>query len=222
MEPIKTHIYFVPGLAASSNIYDYIQLPKDIFELHFLEWLMPLHSKEPIKAYAKRMAALILEENAILVGVSFGGIMVQEMSHYLNLKKIVIISSIKSSKEFPKLLKLVRVTRIYKLLTPKFIHLVESFFKNVFPNNYKKRVILYQLYLSVRNPIYLKWSLHAVLHWNQNEPINNILHIQGTNDEIFPIKNIQNCIKIENGTHTMILFKSKKISEILLNNLTNC
>ncbi len=219
----KTHIYFVPGLGASSKIYDYIQLPADTFELHFLEWLIPIHSKELIEEYAKRMANLVTEENAVLIGVSFGGIMVQEMSHYLKLKKVIIISSVKSHTEFPKRLVFIRKTGIYKLFTSRVIQFIEAFFKNVFPNNFKKRILMYQLYLSVRNPIYLKWALHTVLHWKQKEPTSTkILHIQGDNDHIFPIKNIDNCIKIDNGTHVMILFKAKKISKIILNHLINC
>ena len=44
---------------------------------------------------------------------------------------------------------------------------------------------------------------------------NNVIHIHGNKDEIFPIKYIKNCIVIEGGTHVMILNKAKRISLIL-------
>jgi len=91
----KKHIYLVPGLAASSKIFEYLNFPKEKFELHFLEWLLPLTETEPIEEYAKRMAEFVTEENSILIGVSFGGIMVQEMSKHLKVQKIILISSVK-------------------------------------------------------------------------------------------------------------------------------
>ena len=90
MNNTKIHIYFVPGLAASSKIFEYLKFPDDTFKLHFLEWLLPLSETEKIEDYSKRMAALVTEENPVLVGVSFGGIIVQEMSKHLKVKKIIL------------------------------------------------------------------------------------------------------------------------------------
>ena len=211
----KIHIYFVPGLAASSKIFEYLQLPEDRFELHFLEWLLPLTAEESVQDYAKRMAAMVTEENAVLVGVSFGGIVVQEMSHYLNVLKVVIISSVKSKNEFPKRLKFLQQTKAYKLFPSKKIATIEDFSKIIFGKFVKKRVEMYQKYLSVRDEVYLNWAISQVLNWQQTTPNKNILHIHGTKDHIFPIKHIKNCITIENGTHVMILNKAKTISKIL-------
>ena len=36
MAATKTHIYFVPGLAASPKIFENLKFPKEKFELHFL------------------------------------------------------------------------------------------------------------------------------------------------------------------------------------------
>ena len=71
MEPKKTSIYFVPGLAASTKIFQYLHFPEEQFELHYLEWLLPLSDSEKIEYYAKRMAELVLDENPVLIGVSF-------------------------------------------------------------------------------------------------------------------------------------------------------
>ena len=218
----KTPIYFVPGLAASPKIFDYLKFSKDTFELHYLEWLLPLSEDEPIEAYSKRMADLITDENPILIGVSFGGIIVQEMSKHISTKKIVIISSIKSYKEMPKRLRIIQKSKIYKLFPTYAITSLEGFYKYAFGDFAKRTVKLYQQYLSVRDELYLKWAIHQVLHWEQKKPLSNILHIQGDNDHVFPSKHIKNCEIIKDGTHAMIIFKGKKISEILVNQLINC
>ena len=213
----KIHIYFVPGLAASSTIFENLIFPEEIYELHFLEWLLPLTIEESIENYAKRMAAFVTEKNPVLVGVSFGGIMVQEMSKHLKPHKVIIISSIKSMYELPKGLKVIQLTKMYKLFPTKSIASIEEFSKFALGEFAKKRIELYKKYLSVRDENYLNWAIYNVLHWSQTKVIENIVHIHGNKDHVFPIKNIQHCIVVENGTHIMIIVKAKRISKLIMN-----
>ena len=115
----KIQIYFVPGLAASEKIFDNLKFPKDQFETHCIEWKIPNNLEESIANYAKRMCEEIKHENPVLIGVSFGGIMVQEMSKHINAKKIIVISSIKSNKEMPKRLIAAQRSKVYKFFTNK-------------------------------------------------------------------------------------------------------
>jgi len=215
MGSAKTHIYFIPGLAASSLIYENLQLPKDKFELHYIEWILPVSNKETIENYAQRMADLVVEKEAVLIGVSFGGIMVQEMSKHLNSKKIIIISSVKNRNELPKRLKVIQKTKAYVLFPTKAIANIEEFSMYAFGDFVKKRIQLYKKYLTVRDSSYLKWAIYNVLHWKQVKILKNIIHIHGVDDGVFPIKHIKNCISIEKGTHIMILNKAKSISKII-------
>ena len=209
----------MPRLAANSKIFEYTSLPEDLFELHYLAWILPTSIDETIESYAKRMCEFIQEKNPVLIGVSFGGILVQEMSKIIHVQKVIIISSIKNNSELPKRLQLAKVTKTYKLFPANHISNIESFISLVFSTMAQKRITQYRMFLSVRDPLYLNWAIHHVLHWNQTETLSNVIHIHGTKDEIFPIKNILNCIKIEDGSHIMILNKGKKISTILINKL---
>ena len=219
METQKTHIYFVPGLAASPEIFEFLHFPEDKFELHFLEWLIPLSAHESIEAYAKRMSDLVLEENPVLIGVSFGGIMVQEISKHLQPKKTIIISSVKSRIELSKSLKFIQKLKIYKLFPSKMIENIEIFSFLAIGETFKTRLKLYKKYFTVRDRKYLNWSIYNVLHWQQSKPIENILHIHGTADAIFSFKYIKGCIPIENGTHIMVINKAKTISKIISDSL---
>ena len=168
-----------------------------------------------IQSYAQRLCAKIQHRNPILIGVSFGGIIVQEMSKIIDCKKVIIISSVKNNKEFPKRFKLAQITKAYKLFPSKVISNIESYEHYFFNDYLKKRAELYKIYLSVRDKEYLQWAIYNVLHWKQEKSIPNIIHIHGKKDEVFPIKYIKNAIEVENGTHVMILNKAKTISEIL-------
>jgi pimeloyl-ACP methyl ester carboxylesterase len=211
----KTHIYFMPGLAASPKIFDYLELPEDTYECHFLEWMLPIDLDESISNYAHRLSMEVKEKNPILVGVSFGGIMVQEMARFIDTKTVVLISSVKSDKELPKRMGFAKNTGLYKLFPTKYLKSIEKFAKDNFGGNIKKRVALYEKYLAFSDPRYLDWAFHTILHWKKNYETPNLYHIHGDADGVFPVKHISNYIKVKNGTHIMILNKAKEISEIL-------
>jgi pimeloyl-ACP methyl ester carboxylesterase len=194
----------MPGLAASSSIFERIDLPKSTFEIHLLEWFIP-ENDESLQSYSERMAQKVIHDNAVLVGVSFGGILVQEMAQFLNLRKLIIISSIKSNKELPRRMKIARTTQAYKLLPTGLLLNVEDLVKFAFGDVLKQKFKLYEKYLHMRNKIYLDWAIEQVICWNRVEIDPNVIHIHGDYDEVFPIKNIKNYIKIKGGTHIMIL-----------------
>lgn len=216
MEKEKLAIYFIPGLAASTSIFEYLHLPEE-YEIHLLPWLIPLSKDEKMEDYAKRMCESITIKNHVLVGVSFGGMMAQEMSKISKPLQTVLISSVKNHNELPKRFRLIKTLKAYKLAPIKLITNIEKF--TIFVYGAKKRGELYKKYLSMRDEIYLPWAIKNVLHWKQSTPDANIIHIHGNADGVFPIKHIKNCIVIEGGTHIMILNKAKKISAILTEKL---
>ncbi len=211
----RLSLYFIPGLAASTKIFEYLNLSNTIFETHFLEWILPLSVDESIESYARRMCSFIKHKNPVLIGVSFGGIMIQEMSKQIHCKKVIIISSMKSNKELPPRLKLARKTKIYKLFPAVFLENIEDYEYLFFGDYIKKRAELYKVYLPVRNAGYLQWAIHNLLNWQQDYELKDIIHIHGNKDEVFPVKHIKNSIEVENGTHIMILNKARTISKIL-------
>ena len=216
----KIPIYFVPGLAAGPEIFEHLELSSEKYELNYLKWIKPLALEESISNYAMRMTDNITHKNPVLIGVSFGGIMVQEMSKYIDTKKIILISSVKSNNELPKRFKMAKFTKVYKFFPTKIVSNFEDYAKYFLGKSLKKRAEIYKKYLSVRGKTYLNWSINSILNWKQEKPQNNVIHIHGTSDHVFPIKNIHNAIEIEGGTHVMILTKAKKISKIIDETLT--
>lgn len=206
----------MPGLAANPLIFERIQLDDALFEVHYLEWEIP-EKNEALLDYAKRIALHIKEENPVLIGVSFGGILVQEIAKHISVRKLIIISSIKTNLEFPKRLRFIKKTKLYKLvpisLMLGFVKLVEL----VSGEKTKHKMQLYEKFLSVRDARYLKWAFEQVLLWNCLEADKNVIHIHGSRDEMFPLKNIKNCIVVEGGTHVMIFTKYRWFNANLAN-----
>ena len=210
----KIPVYMMPGLAASTAIFERIKLPEANFEIHLLEWEIPLE-KESLLNYAKRIAEKIIHPNPVLIGVSFGGILVQEMARFIKVRKVIIISSVKSNLEFPRRFKLGKTTKAYKLIPMSLILNLENLAKFSFGDTINKRIKLYEKFLSVRDIRYLEWSVEQVVLWDRTVVDENVIHIHGDADDVFPIKYIKNCIVVKGGTHIMILNKYKWLNENL-------
>src|SRR5690606_243481 len=210
-------VYFMPGLGASPLIFENIILDKNEFEPYLLEWKIP-YKGETLQEYAKRMCEEIHHENPVLIGVSFGGILVQEMNKIIPTQKTIIISSVKSNHEFPRRMKFAKLTKIYKLFPMSVLQHIEDYIPDSLNKKYLKgRKELYKMYLSVRDKLYLEWALEQVILWDREVADTNVIHIHGDQDEVFPIKYIQDCIVLEKGTHVMILNKYKWLNEKLPN-----
>lgn len=208
------HVYLMPGLAANPTIFEHIKLPKDQFKIHWLEWILP-NKKETLESYAKRMIVKIEHDNSVLLGVSFGGMLVQEMSKHIKLRKLFVVSSVKSKHELPKRMKVLKLTRAYKILPTQLVSNIDFLAKYAFGEAVTKRVELYRKYLSVSDKRYLDWAIKNVIEWNQEEPNTKAIYIHGDKDAIFPHSCHGNCIVIKGGTHIMVINKYKWFNENL-------
>lgn len=215
----KKHLYFLPGFCASHQIFELLEFPEDQFEIHHLPWLIPDIPKEAMSVYAGRYKSLIKSEHPTLIGVSFGGMVVQEIAKHVDFEKVVIISSIKLRKELPLFLKILYHTKSYMLFPVAMVSQLEKYSMLMIGKTAKKRLKLYKKYMFIRDQKYIRWGVSQVFEWKQNVAHKNIIHIHGTNDHLFPIKNIKGCIPIKGGSHIMIITKLKAINRILLEEL---
>ncbi len=204
----------MPGMAANPSIFDGIKLPADTFEIHRLEWFVPLNGMT-FESYAKKMCSQIEHEAPVLLGVSFGGLLVQEMARHMETSKIIAVSCVKKPSELPKKMLFAKYTKAHKLLPTSLVSNVELLAKYAFGEKASKRLELYEKYLSVRDKKYIDWALDQIVNWHQVKPPNNLVHIHGDNDAVFPIKNIKDCLVVKKGTHTMIIHRARWFNENL-------
>lgn len=208
------HVYFMPGMAADPAIFEHIFLPEERFRVHMLEWQMPW-SKESLQDYARRMSRFIQNDNSVLIGVSFGGVIVQEMAKFVDLKRLIIISSVKCTDELPPRMKFASRTGLFKLIPTSLADYVDYFEKIAVGDFLKKRARLYKQYISITDKQYLDWAIRNMVNWKCEKPDERVIHIHGDKDEVFPIKNIRNAIVVRGGTHIMIINRFRWFNENL-------
>ena len=206
-------------MGANSKVFERLKL--DDYNLNFIEWIIP-DTNESIVEYAKRMAKDIdVTKPVILIGMSFGGIMVQEISKFIEVEKIILISTVKTREELPTLYKLSSALSLHKLIPSVFFHNTKLMAKTLFGKNSPTIVKTIERYFTMRDIRYSRWAMDKVVNWKQTEYHKNLLHLHGTTDSVFPVKFISNATFIEGGTHLMIFNKATQLNKHISTFLEN-
>ena len=170
---------------------------------------------ESLQGYALRLKEQIKEPGAVIVGVSFGGMLATEIAKTDPTSKVIIVSSNKIKDEFPKIFLTGKYLPVYKwlpsILLKKGTIIRSKFFS---PKGEKQKKIFQQI-LSDTDTKFTKWAIYSILHWKNKVTPDNVIHIHGTSDNLLPYRLVKADYAIKNGTHLMIMNQYKEISELL-------
>lgn len=219
---MKPTLYFIPGLGGDKSMFAYPLM--GVYPYNIIEWLTPTSFKESLVSYARRMAqAIDTSQPFILIGVSLGGIVSQEITKLFQqqgvttLQKTILISSVKTKQEIPPIIRLGQRLPIYKLFSPTIFELSTRFtqpFLEQRSPNYGEQ--LHNMW-AASHPSFLKWGMHQVVHWDHAEPLANIVQIHGSKDLTFPIRYLKNVDEvIPNGSHFMSVDRPTAVNTALL------
>lgn len=75
--------------------------------------------------------------------------------------------------------------------------------------------------MTMIDPVYIRWSLRQITHWKPSVKLNNIYHIHGTRDQVFPYEQILDAKPIIGGDHLMVVKRAKEVSLALEDVLTD-
>jgi pimeloyl-ACP methyl ester carboxylesterase len=214
-------IYFLSGLGADWRMFQFLKLP-DHLEQHQIHWISPSSIDEPLDKYANRLLPQIHSPNPILVGFSFGGLVAVELAKIIKPRKTILISSIATKQDLPWYYRFAGKTLLHRLLPFKVM-------QNTYPvapflfgahTPYERRM-LKSIFFRM-DELFLRWSLSRLLDWEQDELIQDIIQIHGTDDLILPAGSGKDVIKIRHGKHLMIMHKAEEVSNILSRILLDC
>lgn len=210
----EINVYFISGMCYNCSVFDKLKLPKG-FRKVYIEWHIP-HENESLAEYTREMAKDIdISRPFVLVGYSFGAVIIQEMSKFLKPIKSIIISSFKSEEEIPTLFRAVKMTNMVERI-PMRIYSSTEFVTNAF-NRFVYNMPTVELsdVMTYTYPMYIKWAVKQITEWKPADKFKHLYHIHGTLDQIFPYELIKNAFPIKDGDHLMVLKKADAVSAIL-------
>lgn len=202
-------IYCISGLGADERAFSKLKI--DGYKLNVIAWLVP-EPGETIQHYASRMREAITEEKPVLMGLSFGGMLCTEIAKQIPVNKVILISSIKSSKELPFWMKTVarlKLNKIVPLRSTKLTQPIQNKMLGVESDEEKTMVANYRR--SVGLP-YTNWAVNQALNWKNEWQHPHTYHIHGDKDKMFPIKNIKADHIIKKGGHFMVMNHASEVS----------
>ena len=203
-------VYFISGLGADKRAFSFLDL--SFCQPVFVDWISPL-KKESLQGYALRLRQQIKEENPMIVGVSFGGMLATEMAKADNRMKAIIIASNKTANEFPAYLRFIKYFPVYKLLPGK---LLKSGRLNwiLGTKGAEQKKLIHDILMD-SDPAFLKWAIGAIVNWKEKIVPTNVQHIHGTADKLLPFRYVKADFEIKGGTHLMSINKPDEVSGLL-------
>lgn len=211
-------VYFLSGLGADKRVFQFLNL--SFCEPVFIDWIKPFKN-ESLEAYALRLKEKIAEPDAVVVGVSFGGMLATEMAKKYAGIKPIIISSNKTYLEFPKYLSVWKNMRFYKLLPHHFVHSVTQKCSWLFTAKGKEKMEVFKTILNSTDIAFNYWAIDAIFNWKNTYVPPNLVHIHGTADRLLPYRYVSCDYTIRDGTHLMVMNNNEEISLLLKQLITS-
>ncbi|WP_205512591.1 alpha/beta fold hydrolase [Longitalea arenae] len=211
-------VYFISGMAADKRVFKYIQLPAG-FEAVYLDWIRP-DKEDTLPSYALRLATGInTNEPFALVGLSFGGMLAVEIAKRYQPAVTILISSIPVSNHLPGYFRTAAKIGLHKII-PVSLLKTSAAAKRFFTREKSDvKKLLWQI-IHESDAAFIRWSMNAILNW-QNEIIPQpVWHIHGTGDEILPVKYTQPTHTIPKEGHMLVMTNPAKVNAVLATALT--
>lgn len=205
-------VYFISGLGADQRIFSFLDL--SFCEPVFIDWISPLKN-ESLKNYALRLRKQIPEKNPTIVGISFGGMLTVEMAKENPAINAIILSSNKTTKEFPFYFRAGRYIPVYKWGSASVSKKMTLRFSSILGGRDAKEKSLLRQIIMDSDVSFVRWAISAILNWENRIIPGNLIHIHGSADKLLPLKYVKSAHIIEGGTHVMTLDKHAEISRLL-------
>jgi pimeloyl-ACP methyl ester carboxylesterase len=208
-----SRVFLIPGLGADSRIYKNIRL--DRHEIIPVNWIEPALN-DTLADYAQKIISQYnITANSIVVSNSLGGMVAVEIANKVKLDKVIIISSIKSVAEAPGYFSVFRNVPLHKIIPGKLFNSMGFMVKPLFGKMADEDAALFIDMLKNTSPIFARWAMGAILNWKNTTIPDNIYHITGNKDALFPYKRIKGADIVKGGSHIMIFDKADEINKLL-------
>lgn len=209
--------YFISGMAADERVFKYVRLPEG-YEIVHLTWITP-QKDESLPSYALRMAERIdTSQPFILVGLSFGGMLITEIAKRFPPVKTILIASIPLSTHLPGYFRVAAILRLHKVIPIGLVKTAARLKRFITNEKSEDKKLLWEIIRS-SDPAFIRWSMEAILKWKNEEMPQLVLHIHGTRDEILPARYTKPTHIIPKAGHLMVMTRPDEVNTILYNAL---
>ena len=204
------HIYILSGLGADEHVFARIHFPEN--HTH-LSWIKNTPN-ESLRDYAIRLASFIHHPKPILIGLSFGGIMAQEIAAILPVQEVILISTIKSKSEKPWFMGLAGALHLPDYMPNSLLKRANKLMAYAFSLVNPEEQEVLQSCFENSSPEHLKWAMKNIANWRGVQHNTPIFHINSANDRIFSGNRDQADAQIPGG-HFAVYTNADELNQVL-------
>lgn len=207
-------IFFISGLGANELAFSKIG---DVgLEKIMIKWI-PCVKNENIGAYALRFIDKYKIVNTdIVVGLSFGGLLAQEISKIVRQQNVILVSSFRDKNDLRLLYRQALNARLHKLFLPVRMPLVDGVIANILNSGTSDSTSVLKGMLKASDYSLMKWSLQQIANTrgllNKDAVLYNII---GSHDRIVKLWKNDTTFLIEGGSHFMVYDRAKEVTKII-------
>ena len=205
-------VYFIAGLGADRRAFSFLDL--SFCNPIFIDWATP-SPNETLPSYAEKLFSYINDEEATIVGLSFGGMLATEIAKKYPRTKAIIISSSKTHSEIPSYLRFWRHFPIYKLHSDRIKNRAGSFVLSILGAKGVEQKKLQLEIMKSSDAAFTRWAMDAIVNWKNTIVPKNIVHIHGTADKLLPYQYVKADHAVKGGEHVMVMDHAEELSQLL-------
>lgn len=213
---MNPRIVFIPGVGADRRAFTKLQLTENYVPV-YADWI-PLERKtESFESYCSRLIKTYqIVETDILVGLSFGGLVAQQISLKLKIRKVILLSGFRNKTDLRWLWNFCLTRKLYRIVPNKNTTLIISIARFFLHSWRKKSAKVLGDMMKDSDFTFIKWSLKQIesvdLKHNYQE---NYLSLIGSGDLLIKSWTSEEFI-IEKGTHFMVYDQAKTINDAMI------
>jgi len=204
-------VYLIPGLGTDRRLFSRLDLggacPR------YLEW--PAYGRgATLRGIAEALSTAVdATRPHVLVGVSMGGMVAQEIACITHPVRVVLISSVTGPEEFPRLLRFSRATGAHHLISDLTVRASWPLRR---PFGVKDRAIaalLCQMAFA-QGGRQIRRGTDAILRWQGGRWKGGLVRIHGDADRVLPLRRRVDHV-VRRGTHTIVISRAEEVSRLL-------
>jgi len=207
-------IYLFSGIGADSTIFKNLKLPG--YHKVYIDWIPALRG-ESLTEYAGRIKNQITVENPYIIGLSFGGIVAVEVSKLIRVKKMVLISSVRTKGELNKMQFFFIKMGLYRVIPRGLIKRTNFLTYRYFGAHTKSDKKALTKLLKDTDVTFFRWALKSIGYWHNMEAPERTIQIHGTADRVIASRLVHPDYRIKGGGHLMVFNRADTISKIIRN-----
>lgn len=162
----KTKVYLFHGQGSDYRVFSKLNLNEELYDTINIQF-PKIDKKITLKDYAKLFINQIDTTNAYsFIGVSFGGMIVSELTVLLKPERSIIISSAQNKSEIPRRYKFMKVIPIHKII-PAIIYKGGAMIAQpIFEPDRKNEKEIFKAMLKDKDPYFFKGVTKMMIGWD--------------------------------------------------------